>query len=80
MNIETRKLQLIERLAKLQDEYLLAKIEKLVRETHIQQYQQILGDGSEASLINMVREGTADVKSGRVHTSEELKERFRNKK
>ena len=80
MNIETRKLQLIERLAKLQDEYLLAKIEKLVTETPIQQYQQILGDGSEESLINMVREGTADLMAGRVHTSEELKERFRNKK
>ncbi|CAN5211803.1 hypothetical protein BH09BAC1_BH09BAC1_25960 [soil metagenome] len=79
MSIETRKLQLIERLAKLQDEKLLKRIEQLVNETTAQRYQRLMGDGSEESIKSMVREGMADWEAGRVYTTDELKARIFNK-
>lgn len=77
MDFQTRKLHLIEWLAKTQDELLLTRIEELVNETPKEHYYRMLGNGEEDALRNMVREGTEDWKAGKVHTTEELRARYK---
>ena len=80
MNIETRKLQLIEKLARLDNEQLLASIERLVDETTKERYARELGAGKKDALINMVREGEDDIAAGRTYTSDEVAAYFKKKR
>lgn len=80
MSIEARKLHLIELLTKTDDLRLLTRIERLVNESASERYKREFGDGSQDALIQMVKEGEADIAAGRTYTSDEVATYFRNKR
>ena len=80
MSIETRKLQLIQKLAAIDNERLIGRIEQLINETVEERYKRELGNGNVDSLINMVREGEEDIAAGRTYTSDEVETYFRRKR
>ncbi len=55
-------------------------IQKNERESTKERYIRLLGNGSPESLIQLVKEGEADIAAGRTYSAEEVKEHFQRKK
>lgn len=71
MDLQTRKLTVIEFLTQLQDEKLFNKIENLIFGKNIKQeenFQKL----SEQEIIKRAEKSNKDFKSGKIHSQEEL--------
>lgn len=79
MNLETRKLHLIERLARIDNEQLINRIEQLVNETVEDRYKREFGYGLPDAMVQLVREGEADIAAGRTYTTDEVKAYFKSR-
>jgi len=79
MNTAQLKYSIIEKLIRTEDEQLLEKIAELMRSTPVTYPENNLKPMSVEELEERILESRKDVAEGRFHTSEELKNRFRNK-
>jgi hypothetical protein len=79
MNTAQLKYDLIEKLLRTEDEQLLTKVAELMRSVPIPYPKNELKPMSVEELEGRILESRKDVAEGRIHTSEELKDHFRNK-
>ena len=73
MDIQAKKLWLIEWLLKVQDAKILTKVENVMKEEHD------FWDDLPQHVKDSIDRGLEDVKNGRVHTTEEVKKRINKK-
>lgn len=78
MDLSVRKIELIEWLARLQDESLLSKVEALKKSSIQEVYDARISYDSQAIEKKLSR-AEEDIKAGRVHTQEEVETFFKNK-
>jgi hypothetical protein len=77
MELESRKLELIDYLSRLQDEELLGKIEDLIKESR---KPAKLKPFTKKEYLRMIEKSEEDVRKGRVYTQEEVVKYFKAKK
>lgn len=78
MNIALKKIELIEWLARVQDEKLIQRIEALRKGSVSEAYESRIPKSME-DLQEKLNRSEEDIKAGRVHTQEEVKSYFKNK-
>lgn len=79
MDVAQIKYSIIERLIRTEDEKFLIKVAELMRSAPLPYPENELRPMSVEELEERILESRKDVAEGRFHTSEELKDRFRNK-
>jgi hypothetical protein len=78
MNIALKKIELIEWLARVQDEKLLQRIEALRKGSVNEAYESRTPKSME-DLQEKLSRSEDDIKAGRVHTQEEVKSYFKSR-
>ena len=78
MDLSVRKIELIEWLARLQDESLLSKVEALKKSSIQEVYDARIPYDSQ-TIEKKLNRAEEDIKAGRVHTQEEVETLFKNK-
>ena len=78
MDLQLRKLNLIEWLTKVQDETTVFKIEDIQKKARIERYESSLKPMTKTDLIARAIKAEADIKAGRVFTSEEVEKEMEN--
>lgn len=77
MNIQTRKLGLIEEFIRMNDEDLITKIESLIRQEKKASHERNLKPMSMNEFEEMIDQAKKDSDSGRVITHQDLKKKVR---
>lgn len=78
MNLQARKLSLIEWLTRVQDETTILKLEKFLKVIKKEEYS--MESMTEKEYISMVEESESDIEAGRLYSHEEVKAYFKKKK
>lgn len=78
MDLQLRKLTLIEWLARLQDETTINKIENLQKKTRLAAYEKNLKPMSASELVERARRSNEDIAAGRTISTEELEKESAN--
>ena len=78
MNIASKKIELIEWLARVQDEKLIQRIEALRKGSVSAVYESRVPKSMEDVQEKLDR-SEEDIKAGRVHTQEQVRSYFKNK-
>jgi hypothetical protein len=78
MDIAVRKVELIEWLARLQDEKLIQRIETLKKGSIKELYEQRMPK-TEQELETKLNRSEDDVKGGRVHSQDEVEHHFKGR-
>ena len=78
MNIASKKIELIEWLARLQDEKLIQRIEALRKGSVSEAYESRTPKSME-DVQEKLNRSDEDIKAGRVHTQEQVRSYFKNK-
>ena len=73
MDIQSRKISLISYLSQIQDEYILEKVEKLLRMERKAKYEASLNPMSLEELERDIDESEDDFKAGRYYSNEEVR-------
>jgi len=76
MDIAVKKVELIEWLARLQDEKLIQRIETLKKSSIKELYEQRMPKTREA-LETKLNRSEEDIKEGKVHSQEEVESHFK---
>ncbi len=77
MNIQTRKLSLIEDFLRITDAKLISRIEEMLRAEKAKAYEKSLKPMSTKDLYAMVDESIKDVKEGKLSSQEEFKKKIK---
>lgn len=77
MNIQTRKLSLIEDFLRITDAKLISKIEEMLRAEKAKAYEKSLKPMSTKDFYAMVDESIKDVKEGKLSSQEEFKKKIK---
>lgn len=78
MNIEARKLELIEEFLRISDESIIDKLEVLMREESKKLYDSELTPMSVNEFHEMIDQAILDKENGRVISHEDLKKRVKS--
>lgn len=78
MNLQTKKLDLIEWLLQLQDQSIIDKIETLKQKTRVSNYEQRLIPMSHAEFLARINAAEDDIREGRIISHEELDKESEN--
>lgn len=78
MNIQARKLNLIEEFLKISDESIIEKLESFIRIEKKKQYDRELKPMSLNDFHEMIDQAKQDKANGRVISHEELKKRIKS--
>jgi len=78
MNIQARKLNLIEDFLKISDESIIEKIESIVKIEKNKQYDRELAPMSMKKFHEMIDHAKQDKENGRVISHEELKKKVKS--
>lgn len=79
MNTQARKLNFIEEYLRLNNPASLEKLEALLRRERQKELSSKLKPMSVAELNQRIKKSEADIKAGRVYTSEEVERYFKSK-
>jgi len=77
MNIQARKLDLIEEFLRISDEEIISKIESLIREEKKVSYERNLKPMSMSEFYDMIDQAKRESDSGQVISHEELKKKIK---
>ncbi len=77
MNIQARKLLLIEEFLRISDERLIAKLESFIRQENRQTRERELGPMSLNEFHEMIGQAKQDSDNGRIISHQELKKKVR---
>jgi len=77
MNIQARKLDLIEEFLRISDVELISKIESLIREEKKASYERSLKPMSMNELYDMIDQAIRESDSGQVISHQELKKKIK---
>jgi hypothetical protein len=80
MNIQARKLLLIEEFLRISDERLIAKLESFIRQENRQTRERELGPMSLNEFHEMIGQAKQDSDNGRIISHQELKKKVRTLK
>lgn len=72
MDIQTKKLSLIEQLAMITDESIITRIEKLIQIERRRKYESDLKPMSLKEFYAMIEESEEDIRAGRVISQQDL--------
>lgn len=72
MDIQTKKLSLIEQLAMITDESIITRIEKLIQIERRRKYESDLKPMSLKEFYTMIEESEEDIRAGRVISQQDL--------
>jgi hypothetical protein len=78
MDLQIRKLTLIEWLARLQDEATIHKIENLQKKARIVAYEESLKPMTSKELIERAKRSNDDIAAGRIISTEDLEKESAN--
>ena len=78
MNIQVRKLNLIEEFLRISDESMIEKLESFIRKEKKKQYDRELKPMSLEEFHEMIDQAIQDKANGRVISQDELKKRIKS--
>lgn len=78
MNIQTRKLTLIEDFLRITDSKLISKIEDMLKAEKIKAYEKSLKPMSSKDFYSMIDDSIDDVKKGKVDSHEDFKKKIKS--
>ncbi len=79
MNLDARKVELIEWVASLKDQDLLEKIEDLKKQAVREAYESELQPMSQQLYETLIAESEADIVAGRIYSHEDVVSYFKRK-
>jgi len=79
MNINDKKLDLIAKLMKVDDEAILSRVKEALKKKPVYSNSS-MDQEEETNLIKVLSESEADYKAGRVHSQKEVEAYFKAKK
>ncbi len=72
MNIETRKLNLVQEFLRVSDEEVIAKLEQVLRDERNKKLEKELSPMTMEEFYGMIDKAEGDIKAGRVSEAREL--------
>ena len=79
MDLQSRKLSFIEEFICLTNEEIIEKLEKLLRQERKKAYEAKLKPMTQEELEQRIEQAEEDIKNGRVYTTSEMREYFKDK-
>lgn len=79
MDLQSRKISFIEEYLSLSNVEIIEKLEKILRQERMKAFKAELKPMTQKELEKGIEEAENDIENGRVYTTKQMKELFKNK-